>query len=74
VEFTYSDGTTEIEKIPVEIWRFNEKEVTKVFVKDKEVTNITLDPNLKTADVDISDNYFPRRENTSRFDQFKSGG
>lgn len=72
VEFTFADGTKETEMIPAEIWRRNEKEVTKVFMKDKEVVNIALDPNLKTADVDVSNNIFPRQEGTSRFDKFKS--
>ena len=35
IEWTYKDGTKEIEKIPVEIWRTNEKTVTKVFMKEK---------------------------------------
>ena len=43
---------------PAEIWRFDEEQVTKVFVKDKKVTNIVLDPNLKTADTNTADNVF----------------
>ena len=35
IEWTYKDGTKEIERIPAEIWRVNEKKITKVFVKDK---------------------------------------
>ncbi|MEQ9413682.1 MAG: M1 family peptidase, partial [Cyclobacteriaceae bacterium] len=72
IEWTYKDGSTEIEMIPAEIWRLNEKEVTKVFVKDKEVTNIVIDPNRATADVNVSDNVFPKRTD-SKFDQFKRG-
>lgn len=75
VEFTFTDGSKTIEKIPAEIWRKNEKEVSKVFYFDKEVTNIVLDPNLETADTDISDNVFPRKKDASKFDAFieKSG-
>nr|WKN39578.1 M1 family metallopeptidase [Tunicatimonas sp. TK19036] len=73
VEFTYADGTTEVEQIPAEIWRMNENQVTKVFVKDKEAVKITLDPNRKTADAHIEDNVFPRAAQKSRFDQFKKG-
>ncbi|GAB1445011.1 MAG: M1 family metallopeptidase [Cyclobacteriaceae bacterium] len=72
IEWTYKDGSKEIEKIPAEIWRLNEKEVTKVFIKDKEVTNIVIDPNHETADVNASDNVFPKRTE-SKFDQFKKG-
>ena len=71
IEWTYDDGTKEIEKIPAEIWRQNEQEITRVFVKDKKVTNIVLDPNKETADTDISDNIFPRKKVESKFDQFK---
>lgn len=71
IEWTYEDGTKEIERIPAEIWRTNELEVTRVFVKDKKVTNIVLDPMKETADTDVSDNIFPRRKVDSKFDQFK---
>ena len=71
IEWTYADGTKELEKIPAEIWRKNEQQVVKVFVKDKEVVNINLDPEEMTADVDVSDNAFPRVEEESRFEQFK---
>ena len=35
IEFTYKDGTKEIEKLPAEIWRYSERKVTKVFVERK---------------------------------------
>ena len=71
LEFTYKDGTKEIEKIPAEIWRLNENQAKKVFVKDKEVINIKLDPNAETADTDMKNNIFPKRDVKSRFEQFK---
>jgi peptidase M1-like protein len=71
IEWTYKDGTKEVERLPAEIWRYNESQVTKVFAKDKEVINITLDPNLETADVKIENNYFPKREIKSKFEKFK---
>jgi hypothetical protein len=71
IEWTYKDGTREIEKIPAEIWRLNEKKVTKVFVKDKEVANVMVDPNAEIADINVDDNIFPRSEQGSKFDQFK---
>lgn len=73
IEWTYKDGSKEIERIPAEIWRLNEKEVKKVFVKDKEVTNVVIDPNYETADVNVSDNIFPKRATESKFDKFKKG-
>ncbi len=71
IEWTYADGTKEIERLPAEIWRLNESQVTKVFAKDKEVTNISLDPNLETADVKTENNHFPKRAAESKFDKFK---
>ena len=71
IEFTYNDGSKETKRIPAEVWRYNEQKVTKVFVLDKEVTKIALDPNFETADVDIKDNVFPRVDIPSKFDQFK---
>ena len=72
IEFTFKDGAKEIKRIPAEVWRYNEQKITKVFVLDKEVTNIALDPNLETADINIEDNVFPRVEVPSKFDQFKN--
>lgn len=71
IEWTYKDGTTELEKIPAEIWRFNEQRVTKVFVKDKEVTNVMIDPDMETADINIEDNIFPKMSQPSKFDEFR---
>ncbi|AYB30792.1 M1 family metallopeptidase [Chryseolinea soli] len=71
IEWTYKDGTKEIEKIPAEIWRINEQKITKVFVKQKEVVNIVLDPNFELSDINVQDNVFPKREAESKFDDFK---
>ncbi len=71
VEFTFEDGSKTIEKIPAEIWRYNESEITKTFAFEKKVTNIVLDPNLETADTDVEDNVFPRKKSTSKFDEYK---
>jgi hypothetical protein len=71
IEWTYKDGSKEIERIPAEIWRINETEVTKVFVKEKEVANIVLDPNFELADIDVNNNIFPKKPGESKFDQFK---
>ncbi len=71
IEWTYKDGSKEIERLPAEIWRLNEYEIKKVFVKDKEVTNIVIDPNEETADVDATNNIFPKKEAVSKFEEFK---
>lgn len=71
IEWTFKDGSKELEKLPAEIWRLNEKEVKKVFVKEKEVTNIVIDPKQETADVNTNDNVFPKKPGASKFDQMK---
>ncbi len=71
IEWTFKDGSKELERIPAEIWRTNETKVTKTFVKEKEVTNIVIDPNFETADVNTNDNVFPKKAVESKFDQLK---
>ncbi|MCU0367296.1 MAG: M1 family metallopeptidase [Cyclobacteriaceae bacterium] len=71
IEWTYKDGTKEIERIPAEIWRNNENKVTKVFVKDKEVVNIVIDPKSEIADVSDDNNTFPKATQPSKFDELK---
>ncbi|MDH5379888.1 MAG: M1 family metallopeptidase [Cyclobacteriaceae bacterium] len=70
VEFTFKDGTKERIKVPAEIWRLNESEVSKVFSFEKEVVNIVLDPDKETADTETDNNTFPRVNSPSKFDQF----
>jgi len=71
IEWTFKDGSKEIERIPAEVWRTNEAEVKKIFVKEKEVVNIVIDPNFETADVNTTDNVFPKKPVESKFDQLK---
>ncbi|MEN0005960.1 MAG: M1 family metallopeptidase [Bacteroidota bacterium] len=71
LEWTFKDGTKEVERIPAEIWRKNEDKFTKVFVKDKEVTGVVLDPFSETADIDTSNNNWPANEVPSRFQVYK---
>jgi hypothetical protein len=72
IEWAYKDGSKEVEKIPAEIWRSNESTITKVFVKEKEVVSIVLDPLQETTDVNAADNVFPRKNEPTKFDQFKT--
>ncbi|NHZ87066.1 MAG: hypothetical protein GWP19_14535, partial [Planctomycetia bacterium] len=61
LEFDFSDSTKEKQYIPTEVWLNNTKKVSKVFVFNKEVIRIVLDPYLETADADRSNNYWPPR-------------
>ncbi len=69
----YVDNTSEEIRIPAEIWRYNNFEVSKLIVAKKEVKAIILDPNLETADTDLTNNFFPRRAVPTRFQVFKQG-
>ncbi|QDH78818.1 M1 family metallopeptidase [Echinicola soli] len=71
IQFNYTDGSSEVQRIPAYIWRKNESEITKVFPTKKEVDSIVLDPYRETADIDEENNYFPRRNIPSRFELFK---
>lgn len=68
----YADGTSQELRIPAEIWRFNNYKVSKLIATSKLVAQVTLDPHLETADVDVSNNSFPRRPVMTRFQLFKS--
>ena len=67
----YADGTKEEMRIPAEIWRYNNSDASKMIVTRKEIRSIVLDPHLETADVDLSNNYFPHRPVKSKFQLFK---
>ena len=71
LEFEYIDGTKEVVRIPAELWKSNNEQVSKVFVFDKELARVTLDPFLETADVDRNNNYWPARVEPTRFQLFK---
>ena len=72
VELTFEDGTTEFHNFPVQIWRKGNQTATRVFATDKKVSKIVLDPKLETADIDVSNNSWPKVEVKSKFDQFGS--
>ena len=71
LELTYEDGTKERKTYPAQIWRYNEHEVKKVFKTGKAITNIVIDPDLETADVDTSNNSWPKEVKENKFDEFK---
>ena len=56
----YADGTSEEVRIPAEIWKMQNERLTetvsKVLITNKALSKIVLDPNLETADTDVSNN------------------
>ncbi|MDB5130768.1 MAG: hypothetical protein JWR02_517 [Mucilaginibacter sp.] len=71
VQFTYTDGTKQIDRIPAQIWRLNEKHVSKFYVQDKEVASILVDPYKETCDIDEKNNYWGKLPEPSKFQVFK---
>ncbi len=72
IEWTYKDGAKELERIPAQIWRYNENKVVKFFMKDKEVVAIKLDPMRETADINEGNNTWGQiTPEPSRFQLFK---
>ena len=67
----YADGESEELLIPAEIWRRDADRVTKVFVREREITGISFDPQRRTADANELDNHWPPRVTSSRFQLFK---
>ncbi len=71
VEYTYADGTTKNITYPPEIWRKNDQEVKLVISSISELKSVVVDPKLETADIDTSNNAWPKKEEKSDFDKFK---
>ena len=71
LNFSFKDNTNKLIKIPAEIWKKNDLEISKVFAFDKEVTQIELDPFMETADTDRSNNFWPQQLEASKFELYK---
>ena len=71
VEYTYSDGSTKRETFPAQIWRKNDKEVRKVVASQMKIVKIMVDPDEETADIDTTNNAWPKRKKLGEFKSFK---
>ena len=72
LEMTFTDGSTDMMRIPAEIWRRTPKAVSKLIITDKELASVTVDPRWETADVDTQNNHYPRQIIKSRIESYKS--
>nr|WP_284651619.1 M1 family metallopeptidase [Flavobacterium buctense] len=68
VEIAFEDGTTENHYFPAQIWRMNDKEVSRTFATQKAISKIVVDPHIETADIDTSNNSWPKTNEKSKFD------
>ncbi|MDG1697992.1 MAG: M1 family metallopeptidase [Polaribacter sp.] len=71
VELAFADGTKKRHTFPAQIWMKNDASVKRIFASTKEIKSIVVDPDFETADVDTSNNNWPKKE-TNRFDNFKN--
>jgi hypothetical protein len=71
LDFTLSDNTHKYFKIPAEIWKTDNEEISKMFAFEKSVKQIELDPYLETADTDRSNNFWPEKIEPSKFELYK---
>lgn len=71
VEYTYADGTKENITYPAEIWRKSDADFKRVIASQKELVGIVVDPKAETADIDVTNNSWPTKDEKSDFDNFK---
>ena len=71
LEFTFEDGSKLSDKISAQIWRKNEKTVSKTYFFDKKLKSIQLDPMKETADIDTSNNFWGTFSEPTKFQVFK---
>ena len=68
IEIIFEDGTTENHYFPAQIWRVNDKEVSRTFATKKAIKKIVLDPKEETADIETANNSWPKTVEKSKFD------
>jgi len=72
LEIELKSGKKTIERIPAEVWRYSPKKITKLLVTDEPMVGLTQDPYWETADIDTSNNAWPRKIAQSRLELFKT--
>ncbi|MDM7965066.1 M1 family metallopeptidase [Blastomonas fulva] len=58
LKMDFADGSSETARIPAEVWRYNQKNVTWQFVTAKTLVRAEVDPLWETADADRSNNIY----------------
>jgi hypothetical protein len=72
LEITLASGKKYVERVPAEVWRYSPKKITKLIITDEPMTSLVQDPYWETADIDTSNNAWPRKPVQSRLELFKS--
>ncbi|MEN8139331.1 MAG: M1 family metallopeptidase, partial [Bacteroidota bacterium] len=71
LSFIFEDGSELDEKLPAQIWRYNQKEFTKVFYFDKKLKSVEIDKYQETSDINTENNSWPVKVTKSRFEVYK---
>ena len=71
VDYKYADGTTERKTYPAQVWRKNDKTVSKYIATDKELIGVVVDPDNATADINKENNNWPKVLEENDFEKFK---
>ena len=69
---TYEDGSTEMVRLPAEIWKHDHRRVSTLLIRDKEIARVQVDPFMETADTDLANNTYPPEIDVQRFGLTKS--
>ena len=77
VELHLKGGKKVLKTIPAEIWKKDHQQISKMFVTDKPVVKVVLDPRRETADAELRNNVWPPaigKEAYTLFQDKKGGG
>lgn len=58
LEINYIDGTSEVMKFPVQVWRLNNNEFTYVIAVNQAIASFVIDPENVTADIKTENNTY----------------
>ena len=72
LEIELKSGKKYIERVPAEVWRYSPKKITKLTVTAEPLVGLVQDPYWETADIDTSNNAWPRKVTQSRVELFKT--
>ena len=71
IKVIFKDSSSELIRIPAEIWVHGDSVVSKVFILNKEVNEFILDPFLETADTNLNNNSWPLKIELTQFQEFQ---
>ena len=72
LKITFADKSHQELRIPAEIWRNNQKQISKLIVTKKKITLVELDPYGEMADTNRQNNQYPQQIPHEYFDLKKS--